>query len=75
MTFKGYRTIIYTIAVTLIAVGESADIIQVINPDYYPLALLLGGIGFAVMRYLTDTPLTVASKQSTNTKAPTQLNG
>jgi hypothetical protein len=52
---KGYRTVVYAVAVMLVGIGELTDLITVISPEYAGLALLLSGIGTLLMRYITTT--------------------
>jgi len=54
---KGYRTIIFGVAVLLAGLGEMVDVINVVSPEFAGLALFLSGIGTLVLRYLTDTPV------------------
>jgi len=57
---KGYRTVIFGIAVVLAGLGEMVDVINVVSPELGGLALLLSGIGTLVLRYLTTTPIGVS---------------
>jgi hypothetical protein len=58
MTFlKGFRTFIFSVATILVGIAEYLEIINLISPEYAPLALLFVGIGNLVLRYMTDTPV------------------
>jgi tellurite resistance protein TehA-like permease len=58
MTFlKGFRTIIFSVATILVGIAEYLEIINLIAPEYAPLALLLVGIGTLILRFVTDTPV------------------
>lgn len=62
-TLKGYRTVIFSIAVILAGLAEMVEVINVISPEVGGLALLLSGIGTLVLRYLTNTPIGVSTKE------------
>jgi hypothetical protein len=57
---KGYRTILFSIAVILAGLGEMIDLINIISPEFGGIALLLSGIGTLTLRYLTTTPIGVS---------------
>jgi hypothetical protein len=54
---KGFRTFIFSVATILVGIAEYLEIINMIAPEYAPLALLLVGIGTLVLRFMTDTPV------------------
>lgn len=60
---KGWKTVIFSVAVILAGLGEMTEVISVVSPETGGLVLLLAGIGTLVLRYLTDTPLGVSVEQ------------
>jgi hypothetical protein len=52
---KGYRTIIFNVAVILAGLAEITDVISIVVPGSEPLVLLIVGIANLVLRYFTDT--------------------
>jgi hypothetical protein len=60
---KGYKTVIFNSATALAALAQYADLVQVVAPEYVPLVLLVVGIANLVLRYLTTTPIGVATTQ------------
>lgn len=70
--FKGWKTVIFSVAVMLAGLGEMVDIINIISPETSGLVLLLAGIGTLVLRYLTDTPLGVSEKTETQKSEDTE---
>jgi hypothetical protein len=57
MKIKGWRTILFSVAVALTGLAELTDAINLIAPEYNGLLLLAIGIGSALLRYLTNTPI------------------
>jgi hypothetical protein len=54
---KGYRTILFNVAVILVGLADLIELINLIEPGYEPLLLALAGIGNVILRYLTDTSI------------------
>lgn len=58
---KGYKTMIYSLAVMLVGLGDFIDIIQIISPESAGIVLFLSGLGTLILRYLTNSPIAVKS--------------
>jgi hypothetical protein len=63
---KGYRTIIFNVAVILAGLAEVADVISIVAPGSEPLVLLIVGIANLVLRYLTDTKVGESEPKTEN---------
>ena len=58
MTFlKGYKTLIFNIATTLVALGEMTDVFNIIAPQYTPAVLIAVAVGNIILRFFTTTPI------------------
>jgi hypothetical protein len=62
---KGYRTVVFNIAVILAGLAELVGVINVVAPGSEALVLLIVGIANVVLRYLTDTPVGVSIVEET----------
>jgi hypothetical protein len=60
---KGYKTVIFNSATAAAALAQYTDLVQIVAPEYVPLALLVVGIANLVLRYLTTTPIGVSTIQ------------
>ncbi|MCC6946960.1 MAG: hypothetical protein IT539_04250 [Bradyrhizobiaceae bacterium] len=54
---KGYRTLLFSLAVAIVGVLQSFDWATVIPPEQAGIALTVVGIAGAVLRFLTSTPV------------------
>jgi hypothetical protein len=54
---KGYRTLLFSLAVAVVGVLQSFDWATVIPPEQAGVALTAVGIASAVLRFLTSTPV------------------
>jgi hypothetical protein len=54
---KGYRTLLFSLAVAIIGVLQSFDWATVIPPEQAGVALTVVGVVSAVLRFLTSTPV------------------
>jgi hypothetical protein len=61
---KGYKTMIYSLAVMLVGLGDFIDIIQIISPESAGIVLFLSGLGTLILRYLTNSPMAGKSDSS-----------
>jgi hypothetical protein len=52
---KGYRTLLFSLAVAVVGVLQSFDWATVVPPDQAGIALTVIGIAGAVLRFLTST--------------------
>jgi hypothetical protein len=60
---KGYKTVVFNSATAVAALAQYTDLVQVVAPEYVPLALLVVGVANLVLRYLTTTPIGVSTTQ------------
>ena len=54
---KGYRTLLFSVAVAVVGVLQSFDWASVVPPEKAGIALTVVGIAGAVLRFLTSTPV------------------
>lgn len=54
---KGYRTLLFSLAVAIVGALESFDWTDLVPPDQAGLALTAVGVAAAVLRFLTSTPV------------------
>jgi hypothetical protein len=54
---KGYRTLLFSLAVSMIGVLQSFDWASVVPPEHAGIALTVVGVAGAIMRFLTSTPV------------------
>jgi hypothetical protein len=54
---KGYRTLIFSLAVAVIGVLQTFDWTTVVPADKAGIALTAIGVASAVLRFLTNTPV------------------
>ena len=54
---KGYRTLLFSLAVAVVGVMQSFDWASVVPPEQAGIALTVVGIAGAVLRFLTSTPV------------------
>lgn len=54
---KGYRTLLFSVAVAVVGVLQSFDWASVVPPEQAGIALTVVGIAGAVLRFLTSTPV------------------
>ncbi|HEY7460098.1 MAG TPA: hypothetical protein VH765_15245 [Xanthobacteraceae bacterium] len=54
---KGYRTLLFSLAVAIVGVLQSFDWATVIAPEHAGIALTVIGVAGAVLRFLTSTPV------------------
>ena len=54
---KGYRTLLFSLAVAAVGVLQSFDWAAVVPPEQAGLALTIVGVAGAVLRFLTSTPV------------------
>lgn len=54
---KGYRTLLFSLAVAVVGVLQSFDWASVIPPEHTGIALTIVGLAGAVLRFLTSTPV------------------
>jgi hypothetical protein len=59
---KGYRTLVFSLAVALVGVLQTFDWATVIPPDKAGLALTVVGVVSTVLRFLTTTPVGESQK-------------
>jgi hypothetical protein len=52
---KGYRTLLFSLAVAIIGVLQSFDWATVVAPEQAGIALTVIGVAGAVLRFLTST--------------------
>ena len=52
---KGYRTLLFSLAVAIIGVLQSFDWATIVAPDQAGIALTVVGVAGAVLRFLTST--------------------
>ncbi|MEX0590129.1 MAG: hypothetical protein WD207_03485 [Xanthobacteraceae bacterium] len=52
---KGYRTLLFSIAVAIVGVLQSFDWATVIAPEQAGIALTVIGVAGAILRFLTNT--------------------
>jgi hypothetical protein len=53
---KGYRTLLFSLAVAIVGVLQSFDWASVIPPEQAGVALTVVGVAGAILRFLTSTP-------------------
>lgn len=53
---KGWKTILFNVAIAIIGVLQAVDWIDVLGSDRAGLAVTVIGIAGTVLRFLTDTP-------------------
>jgi hypothetical protein len=56
---KGYRTLLFSLAVAVVGVLQSFDWATVIPPEQAGVALTIVGVAGAVLRFFTSTPVGV----------------
>lgn len=73
---RGYKTIVYSVALMLAGLGEYLDIITLLSPESAGLVLFLSGLGTLILRYLTNTPIATSEmiKVVNGFKSTEQLN-
>jgi hypothetical protein len=54
---KGYRTLLFSLAVAVTGVLQSFDWASVIPPEQAGIALTVVGVVGAILRFLTSTPV------------------
>jgi hypothetical protein len=54
---KGYRTLLFSLAVAVVGVLQSFDWTAVISPEHAGVALTAVGVASAVLRFFTSTPV------------------
>jgi hypothetical protein len=54
---KGYRTLLFSLAVAVVGVLQSFDWATVVPPEHAGIALTVVGVISAVLRFLTSTPV------------------
>jgi hypothetical protein len=54
---KGYRTLLFSLAVAIVGVLQSFDWARVIPPEQAGVALTVVGVAGAILRFLTSTPV------------------
>jgi hypothetical protein len=54
---KGYRTLLFSLAVAIVGVLQTFDWASVVPPEQAGIALTAVGIAGAVLRFLTSTPV------------------
>jgi hypothetical protein len=54
---KGYRTLLFSLAVAIVGVLQSFDWASVIAPEQAGIALTIVGVAGAILRFLTSTPV------------------
>lgn len=59
MKLKGWRTVVFSIAVMLTGLAELTDAVNLIAPQYTGALLVAIGIGSLVLRLMTDTRIGV----------------
>ena len=52
---KGYKTVIFNALVIVASLAQYLDMLQLIKPEYVPLATLAIGIANTALRWGTDT--------------------
>jgi hypothetical protein len=52
---KGYRTLLFSLAVAVVGVLQSFDWATVVPPDQAGIAITVIGVAGAVLRFLTST--------------------
>jgi len=52
---KGYKTVIFNSLVTIASLAQFLDLLQIVKPEYVPVATLAVGIANLVLRWGTDT--------------------
>jgi hypothetical protein len=52
---KGYRTLLFSLAVAIIGVLQSFDWATVVAPEQAGIALTVVGVAGAILRFLTST--------------------
>jgi hypothetical protein len=58
---KGYRTLLFSLAVAVVGVLQSFDWATVVPPEQAGIALTVVGVAGAILRFLTST--TVGAKE------------
>lgn len=54
---KGYRTLLFSLAVAIVGVLQSFDWASVVPPEQAGIALTVIGVAGAILRFLTTTPM------------------
>ena len=54
---KGYRTLLFSLAVAVVGVLQSFDWATVVPPEQAGFALTIIGVAGAILRFLTSTPV------------------
>lgn len=54
---KGYRTLLFSLAVAVVGVLQSFDWASVVPPEQAGIALTVIGVAGAILRFLTTTPM------------------
>jgi hypothetical protein len=54
---KGYRTLLFSLAVAVVGVLQSFDWATVVPADQAGVALTVIGVAGAILRFLTSTPV------------------
>jgi hypothetical protein len=54
---KGYRTLLFSLAVAIVGVLQSFDWAMIVAPEHAGIALTVVGVASAVLRFLTSTPV------------------
>ena len=54
---KGFRTLVFSLAVAIVGVLQTADWATIIPPDQAGLALTIVGVVAAALRFFTSTPV------------------
>jgi hypothetical protein len=54
---KGYRTLLFSIAVAVVGVLQSFDWATIVAPEQAGIALTVVGVAGAILRFLTSTPV------------------
>ncbi len=54
---KGYRTLLFSLAVAIVGVLQSFDWASVVPPEHAGIALTIVGVAGAVLRFFTSTPV------------------
>jgi len=52
---KGYKTVIFNSLVAVASIAQYLDLLQIVKPEYVPVATLAVGIANLVLRWGTDT--------------------
>jgi hypothetical protein len=57
---KGYRTLLFSLAIAVVGVLQSFDWATVVPPEQAGVALTVIGVAAAILRVLTNTPVGAA---------------